>query len=951
MMVAEFCGRKGFVIMLKKLVCKILCLYMLLSLLPSVVTVQAATQIVASGSYTGGVKAEQGLMAVFNVVLTGDGLELDGTARDKERVGFDLDRNLKFEVGKNYYAEIGYKDEGGGFFYLEYSGANGEIVTTDYVCLLGTGADKTEVLPLPTPNFNGINGDVDFWISTAVNWSTVQNYSETPVYINSVKIYSDGTYSDADVTAESANPGNIFYTGENAEFKVVVKNLQGSPQSLNLTYNVYLLSNDDQRRLLETRRDYVDIPGGEKALRSYTAQADWYGRYILEILAEGGSRGTYVKKEFEFSRCVYNTNVSDTFGVNTHTSQERGDADTIFPLMRNAGIVLTRETMNWESYESVPGVRALTAPYKNALLAMRKYGIEPIIIIYGNNRAYEVGSDFVSPANMENYKSYIRSFISEPEMEFVKDVEIYNEPDIKTGYLGENISANEELKGQLYAAMAEAGYEAVKDTRPDMNVESLSFCRITNTVSTSGFLRGVMTSMKEYTTKTGVRPFDTISLHAYIGEINPESGFNGSNNTYCEYHKKYHGSLYLVSLQGMIEYWQNYIESLSGFKAEDYTIALTEYGTSNSLYGEYYQPTEHRQAVMDLRSYFAVKAEAFSQKNYVYDFMDDGLRRNTAEHNYGMIRNESYRVPYAAKASYLSAAAMNHFLNGTVSAEFVYSNTSTDYHNVLRFTGPEREVYALWTTNKNGGSVAYDFPNDVNFYDMYGNIIDIEDITDASGNYILTDEPYYAVTGKQMEFASKDVSNSIYLTGSIASGKGNVRISLTVLPQEAEFGGNMAGQIVYLDQSRTYSDGVFSFHLKGLEHGRSYTAYIVPEDGGIPVNINFSDTAYPKYLRLYSEDLEITSVNLNLLDLQNASIEINFDETWESADYKLICSFFQNGILQHAEIKNGSYRKGSDTLVQTVPLSIDREIKYDQIKLMLWNDTDEMKPICDATVL
>ena len=917
-------------------------------MLSSLITipVAAADSTIASADYSDGL-AEKGITALSNIVIGEGGLTLIGSADATRQVDFDINNiSVDFERGKNYYMEVAYKNSGGGFFYIEYNDMNGETIQTDAVYCGNDDEVKTAVLKLSDASFDGGAGGTDFSIDTAYNYSAVQNYSANPVYISAIRLYTDDTYSDAAISISSNNTGNIFYTGENAAFKVDIENLRNVEQRFKITYNVYKVNNDDQKDLISSSSDNITISAGLKTAESFQTQVQEYGRYILEVIAEGGERGTYTASEAEFSKCVYTAAQSPTFGINTHTGKGRGSADAIFSLAKNAGIVKARETINWEDYEPTAGNRGLTEIQKNALTTMKEKGIDLVMILYGNNRAYEASSDFVSPDNIENYKNYIKSFISEPEMDFVKTVEIYNEPDMKTRYLGEDITENNEYKGQLYAAMETAAYEAVKEVRPDMKVSALSFCRVTDTSRTTPFLNGAVNALAEYRNETGNQPFDIISVHPYIGEINPEAGFNGSDSSYCDYHGYQHGYLYTYSIQGIVKHWQDVIAE-NGIPADSYDMSVTEYGSSNSLYGDYCAATEHEQAVNNLRSYLVMEAESFGQVNYIYDFMDDGTRRNTSEHNYGMVRNSSYRVPYAAKAGYLSTAALNNFLDGAVSSEYVYSE---DYHNVLRFDEGERDVYALWTSNKNGGSVAYDFDADTVFYDMYGNQLDKSEITDGSGNYILSKEPYYAVSGVPVDFPEKTTSNVLDISGSIESGREDVNVSLTVLPSWVDFGEGMISGIVYFDQSKTRSDGTFSFRVKNISENEEYTAYVVAEDNTTPMVFNFTKEHYPTEIKLYSGGEIIDSANIDIFDPKNASVEITFGSDVKDTDYTLLCALYKDGILQGVKTASGTYVTGGENNVRQ-DISSDSDVEFDSIKLMLWDSFSGMRPICDANII
>lgn len=738
--------------MLKRMICLSLCLSILVILLPNF-TVFAQERL-AYGDYSEGIRNETNIYAMTNVVLTDNGLKIDGSKESTRRVSFDI-FNLTSEIEpmKNYYMEFTYLDNGDGFFFVEYNNSYGNTVYSDVIYCDNSGEVKQSVVKITNPKIDINASAADFKINTAYDYTARQNYSKSPVYISGIEFYTDDTYTDAAINIQSPNSGNIFYTGEIPSFDIELKNLRSTDRSLEMTYNVYGIDKRDEKSLVSSSNEIVDVLANGTLTRYVESETDKYGRYMLEVIAKSDEYRTNSKTEAEFSYCVYADAKSSTFGINTHTVNGRGSADIIFPMAKNAGIGMTRETINWESYEPTIGNFNLDEQKKKSLNTMKREGIEPIIILYGNNRAYEAG-DFVTESNMKNYKNYIKKFLSEPEMSFVKNIEVYNEPDLKEKCVNTDISDNDELKGSYYAAMEKTAYETIKEIRPDIEVGAYSFCRITNTALTEKFLDSASADLWKYQTESGKIPFDYVSVHPYIGEINPEKGFHGSNSSYCDFHNLNHGWIYTYSVQDMVEYWRGVIEK-AGFNQNSLKMYVTEYGNTSAADDGDLATNEHEQAQLNLRMYLTMKSVSFNQKNYMYDFMDDGLRQNTREHNFGMVRNEAYRVPYAAKATYLSTAALNRFLDGADSAEIAYNN---DYHNIVKFNEPDKDrtVYALWTTNKTENSLAFDFgTNNLSFYDMYGNELSNTDVTDKSGNYILSDEPYYVVVGSSMNFPKK----------------------------------------------------------------------------------------------------------------------------------------------------------------------------------------------------
>lgn len=297
----------------------------------------------------------------------------------------------------------------------------------------------------------------------------------------------------------------------------------------------------------------------------------------------------------------------------------------------------------------------------------------------------------------------------------------------------------------------------------------------------------------------------------------------------------------------MVRYCRNIINGF-GYKDSDYGMAISEYGWSSAnanLLGK--KDCTVKQAALDLRSYMVLKCADFDTVNYKYDFMDDGLRENGKEYNFGMINWSGHSTPYSAKEGYVAASAFNNMTNDAVALDEVYSK---DYSKIMKFTYPTGSVYALWTANSSASdSVEFDLGASPVFYDMYGNILDRESVIGADGKYLLTDIPFFAAVGKEITYAAHNGEDdeNIKISGSISSGRENVRVSLTVLPSDAAFDSNMYGNIAYMNQAATRNNGEFDFVLNGLDRNSTYTAYVVAADADFMDAKNWAFTPFIKF--------------------------------------------------------------------------------------------------------
>lgn len=912
--------------MVKKLK-KILSVLLIVVMLPMVSTIptKAASTSTECASWT----QNSGTITAVSPTLTSNKyLRVGGEAPSETE--FNVLDNLIFENdGKNYELEVEYVDSEGGFFYFEYTDIDKNTATSDIVYTKNNGSNEATVkLSLKRAYINrGKNND--FKICTTYKGADGSKIESKEVQIKSITLCEKNTYADADIKVTTDKAGNIFYTGEEIEFEAEIKNCMSTEQNINVQTDIYILDENDTKTRIGGDMETVAVGADATALKvyDYTSIADKYGRYLFSIALSGGVRGIGVSKEYEFSKSVYNDVQNDKYGINTHTSRGRGDAEAIFSLAKNAGIGRTRETINWESYEPTKGSYGLTKMQKYALNTIKKYNIEPLINIYGNNRIYEPG-DYVTPSNSENYANFIKNLLQESEMNFVEKVEIYNEPDLaeKRTYGSEIISdtnATTSVRGQYYGDMLTTAYDTVKSLSRNIEVYGLAFCRLANVNYTRAFLDGVAEKVNAYSTShSGKLPFDKVSLHPYVSaSVESDIGTDAiQGKNYWE----------------IVDFYKNYFNSKINAQTD---FEVTEYGFTNPNESNRvaYAKNEHTQAALNLRVYLIMQSNNFENANYVYDFMDDGIVENEKEHNYGMVRNENYRVPYAAKASYLTVSALNLFTGDANSAMFRKQNDGY----VAEFEKTNGNTYVLWNTTD--GTISYDLPNDAVFYDMYGNKLNKSDVY-TNGKYKVSETPYYAVTDGTELMDSRRELGYVKISGEIASAKEETDVSLTIVSAD-ETTADIT-KAVYVNQMKTYQDGVFEFRVAGLEDNKEYKAYIKAGDISETVIKNFTTDGYIEHIKLYSNGS--VAKRLSTIDMKNSYIEI--DKATAGDNYKAVCACYKNGVLVYLAMSDSENTTEENGMLK-VDVSTNKTIDYNAVKIFLWNsDFNKMEPICEAKV-
>lgn len=751
------------------------------------------------------------------------------------KIDLDGDTNLNCDNGKNVFVDIKYKDEGYGWFYLRYKTAGGTLKDTKEVCLYDSGDTITKTFVLSDAAINRADEEYDITILTHkleedTNNPTNYMFSRYAVYISEINIYEDGTYSPIDVTVNTNNVGNIFYDNDIPSFKIELTNKADTTQSFNLAYSI----NKYNREMSESKTDddtkNITLNGGMSSSLNITAPNDEYGLYNLEIsISDSGN----IKQEtitVPFSRCIKNTQTNASMGTNLHVSRpNNADADTALYLMKSAGIDSARDTIDWYYYEISQGVYKLSEEQEKLLDAAEKYGTDVLLIPLGQRGSLYSGM-LSSPKLMTkeaavHYGDFVYNLLKEEKVRRAVDrIEIWNEPDIGISDTdpdnevdATNVSngVNYKYRAKLYSDMlieaCKGALRAESEVQKDYMIGGFSMQCYWWWSAGRKFLDCALHDLKESDDaaeyNNGGQFFDVFTIHPYyVGDT--ENGYEGEYVT-----NQFDGvAAEIESYKGLItggkefaadgtDKWGDAKGKVTGstydFKLKD-GAWCTEFGYSTAMYpnnvstgmknvGAKDNPTyevcedrEWLQAIKLIRGFDVIKTADNDNKVWFYDFIDDGVRDNEHEYNFGMLKNWEDDVPYAAKYSYLAAAAYNKLTEGATKAEMFddyqkYIDNAADGKKystlsfISKYTAPNRNVYLMRTTKStpqyiNPRDIYSGFPTNTSglkFYDMLGNQIDSSEVI-SGGKYKLTTEPYYVVDGEDIDLPQNSGAPKIY---------------------------------------------------------------------------------------------------------------------------------------------------------------------------------------------
>ena len=621
-------------------------------------------------------------------------------------------------------------------------------------------------------------------------------------------------FADFEITAEisTSKTGNIFFD-ETPTFTVKLTNNSNSALIFKADCAVYEIipsadgSNIKTRELVETENISREISANSSISSVLTfEEVERYGLYEIEILSNDS-----VISSAPFSKVKYNISQNKKVGINFHyQDRPNADVDALMSLAKSAGIGNVRDQLGWNHLEKWTDSTKTETKYsftpeaEKFFAAAQKYDMNVLALLVTGNNCYDVrdkitnwdsdetltSSSFLREVTVEKYKDFLNWLLSDEKFKSaVSTIEVLNEPDIKwnvDGYNVRNNSDGAEKRAEAYARTIKTVYETVADMRKqgraDYDVGVLSLANIYNDNSKEMVDR-VFSILNDGTENSPY--FDTLTLHPYeppswndleegrfgksstlktqsqANNINYWRSLIGGKSPYYDYSKGTENKTQ-VTPKGIIS-GQTY-----DFNVSDSTpIWHTEFGFSSAPMYDSNDPDsgipndndgfcvgdEYRQAYLLMRGLGVIQANNFNDIVQVYEMSCRGLS-NGKEDNFGIVNchTNDNNIPYSARYAFAALSNYNSLTSGANECEM----HSEDYKFDCTYKKGRIQTHMLWTTKTDGAVTENTFENP-NFYDLFGNIIDSNDIVDLSGNIKLTEVPIYAVETIKIPFEQKSV--------------------------------------------------------------------------------------------------------------------------------------------------------------------------------------------------
>lgn len=312
------------------------------------------------------------------------------------------------------------------------------------------------------------------------------------------------------------------------------------------------------------------------------------------------------------------------FGVCLHFDHGQGDLTVTPTMLRLAGIRWVRDTMYWNKVEKQAGVYAIPEYNLSALRAIRKQGIEPLIVLGFGNPIYQHATQEEATA-FGRYAELVARELRGVTSHF----EIWNEPQSFGGFTPAQ-----------YVPIMRAGAEGVRRGNPQAFV-----------VGIGGAAPGGWSGhfIPDICKAGAAAVIDTFSIHPYTSPLTCDVGYSTEG-----------AAAPLANLDLGAAHTASFAEDIREARhlPKAPGIWITEMGWPSNAVGF------DGQAQQAARAYLMTAAlPQLYSRIFLYDFICDGPSTTENEHNFGLLSMDgSVRPAYVAAATAARSVANRPFL-------------------------------------------------------------------------------------------------------------------------------------------------------------------------------------------------------------------------------------------------------------------------------------------------
>lgn len=591
--------------------------------------------------------------------------------------------------GKNIYVEVEYYDNStDGWFYIKYNSREEIEKETPIQYLTGTNKWKTAGFILEAPTMADDLNTADFGISVI---NTI-DYSHSAIHIHSVKVKELDEVSVGAVNMRFEPDGhNYFDTDGKVKFDVDIENKLNMDMDADLKLSVY----DEYGKTVHIQKETVGLKKASTVTKEVVLDFLQFG--VFSVVAEISNetlkfRSSDVDK---FALIKESKFLSDKFGACNHFAwnQPSRDPAIVFPLMKKAGIGWTRDEILWKDYETEKGVYSLKPHHERFLTLSAQNDIKTLLILCFGNELYTKTNNSVpiTDEELEAFGKFCYNLVKDTKGR-VFAFEYWNEFDHHT--VG--------VDYKYYAPLARTTYENLKKGNPEAIAVGITAAGTGLSLIKTAFDSGSYEHMND------------VSYHLYPSG-SPEKAKVGDDSR---------------SIRELINQYPG---------GSDMKIWLTEMGWNSATHGK------NVAAKYLCKEYVIQMEKELVERMFWYDMVDDQEDVTYTEATFGMLErfHPKNKYRFLAKPAYVATAAMNSILGTPVfrSKLMLDNDTTYAYRYVREQDGIDTAV--LWNSDHKVLKTFNFGSDDVKFYDMYGNEIELKA---NNGNYtlLLDDAPVYA---------------------------------------------------------------------------------------------------------------------------------------------------------------------------------------------------------------
>lgn len=844
-------------------------------------------------------------------------------------VAFDISDDIAFGNADHNVVEVDvtYKDDFSGLFWISFIDLNGIHQLAGEKILSGeTGEYITKKFTLYDAALqnDGQYGDFTVTYENADNSS-----SGDKLYISSVQATVKDMTTPLELSVTTEAVGNIFFDGDHKQFDIRVENPTDTLAEREFVFDVV---DSEKTQSYGKEYRYYTVGAGETVTDRISLSFSRYGAFYLMVSMLDNEDNTVRTWEIPFSICVKNDELSYDVGINAYI--ENADVYVgAMDIMKNVGFGNMRHGYDWEEFQRSESYYSVPSSSQKIIDKANSLGMNVVLVHSGHNSIL-FGADYDDESKKDMYMpktdeereafaEYVYQSLKQTQGK-VDTIEIWNEPDLEWY----NKWNRNRLSPEMYAKLMMTVYKRVKDDFKDVTICGVCSCEVPDYYVDFWTSQVFDADADDDGKADGFKWFDRISTHHYTKEWD--------KGTDCH-----------VTMEDIDDY-----KDLAKEKGISTQFYHTEFGISSTTDISYStQMSRLSQYLLSLR------ARHMGDKFFIYQFSNAGNSALMREANFGLTETEwNEDVPFAAKPALIAISNMNNLLCGYDGVEVVRQVGMYYQECVYKFTNSDtgRIVYALYSPNGSQYTLKPEKENVV-FYDVYGNYMNIDKNLDGSYTLPLTEAPIYAVldanlvpvdnTANEVFISDEDV-----LTRYETDDETGITTAVIRFPnaKEGEAVGvrifDEDGNLVQLQQLYTDRDGkITAFFYE--EEGKDYTLWFGTKtiEGIYITGRNGMDGAS---VFISTDDKDVVSsldeVKSNRKIRINASVNVN-----SSPDFKVFCATYnKDGSISKVDIfdiENMSYDKDVNLFYKDIDSAAYDDA--DSVKIFLWNSYSTIIPL------